>query len=75
MRLSYSSAAALGFRNRYCTIHHYFFFAGVLDPQVKNCLPAMMHPSQYAKLISDVETALIADALKRTNSNSSDTAK
>lgn len=75
MRLSYSSAAALGFRNRYCTIHHYFFFAGVLDPRVKNCLPAMMHPSQYAKLISDFETALIADALKRTNSNSSDTAK
>lgn len=69
MRLSYSSATTLGHRQRYCTVHHFFFFAAFLDPRVKNRLPTMLHPTQYDKLLSDIETTLISDAMKRADCN------
>lgn len=69
MRLTYSNENTLGFCNRYCMVHHFFFFAAFLDPRVKNRLPTMLPPLQYEKLLSDFETALIADATKRAESN------
>ena len=62
-KLQYSSVASVGFRNRYVTVHHSFFFAAYLDPRTKPLLKDMMTTVDFGKLKSDIIDHMVTEGL------------
>ena len=65
-KLSFKWGASTGARNRYNTIHHFFFVAAFLDPRVKKMLKKLfMTAGDYQLLRREIRKLMEAEAAKQ----------
>lgn len=65
-KLSFKWGASVGHRNRYNTVHHFFFVAAFLNPRVKKMLrKVLMTANDYQLLRHEVRKLLEAEAEKQ----------
>lgn len=65
-KLSFKWGASVGARNRYNTIHHFFFVAAFLDPQVKNMLKKrFLTTDNYQLLRREIQKLIEVEAAKQ----------
>ena len=65
-KLSFKWGASVGARNRYNTVHHFFFVAAFLDPRVKKLLKKLfMTDNDYQLLRREIRKLMEAEAVKQ----------
>ena len=65
-KLSFKWGASVGARNRYNTVHHFFFVAAFLDPRVKKMLKKLfMTANDYQLLRREIRKLMEAEAAKQ----------
>jgi len=69
-KLSFKWGASVGARNRYNTIHHFFFVAAFLDARVKKMLKKLfMTANDYQLLRREIQKLMEAEATKQMGRN------